>query len=50
MLYVQPEMGRVVTQKLGTSRVLAVDSRHLAQKMRLMIESNKLLESVEFNF
>ena len=32
MLYVQPEMGRVVTQRLGSGRVLAVDGRCLAER------------------
>ena len=27
VLFVEPEMGRVVTQRLGSGRVLAVDSR-----------------------
>ena len=30
VLFVEPEMGRVVTQRLGSGRVLAVDSRGLA--------------------
>ena len=33
ILYVHPGVGRVVTQRLGSGRVLAVDSRSLAMIM-----------------